>query len=142
MAKEATSRAVPLYENEKSQSTLELIRGIATDTGTLVRKEIELARQEITESVIARVKAVGAFAAAGVLMLMVVIFGGHAAAMGLSRAMPDWAAYLVVAGVFIVLAGGAAMFGLRRIKRPSFTPEETQRTIKEDVEWAKEQLKR
>ena len=142
MAKGSSSRTVSLNEDGTSPSTIELVRGIAADTGTLVRKEIELARLEIMESVTARLKAAAAFAAAGFLMALVVVFGGHAAAMGLSRAMPDWAAYLVVTGLFIALAGAAALFGLMRLKRPKLAPEETQRTIKEDVEWAKQQLKR
>jgi hypothetical protein len=40
------------------------------------------------------------------------------------------------------MAAGAALFGLRRMKKPSLAPEETKRTVKEDVEWAKAQLKR
>jgi putative superfamily III holin-X len=44
--------------------------------------------------------------------------------------------------MFLLVAGPAAMVGLRRMKQPSITPEETKRTVKEDVEWAKEQLKR
>jgi hypothetical protein len=51
-------------------------------------------------------------------------------------------AWLIVGGVFLLVAGGAAMFGLRRMKTPPMAPEETKRTVKEDVEWAKAQLKR
>jgi len=126
----------------QEESTLELVRGIAQDTGTLVRKEIELARIEISEAVLARVKAVGALGGAGVCALLAVLSGAAAGAAGLSNVMPTWAALLIVTGAFFVLTGVAAMIGLRKMKSPPLAPEETERTIKEDVEWAKEALKR
>jgi hypothetical protein len=48
----------------------------------------------------------------------------------------------MVAGVFLLLAALAAAFGISRIKRPPLKPEKTKQTIKEDVEWAKAQLRR
>jgi hypothetical protein len=133
---------MPVNEDEKKQSTLELVRGIAADSGTLVRQEIHLAKQEITEAIIARVKAAAALGVAGVLMLAAMLFGARAAAAALDDVMPQWAAMLIVAGSLILIGGMAAMFGLMRMKGPSLAPEETQRTIKEDVEWARDQLKR
>lgn len=142
MAAKPGSSPVPLHEDEKQQSTLALVRGIANDTGTLVRKELELARAEIVEAVVARVKAVGALGGAGVFALMGVLFGGAAAAAALSYVVPVWAACLIVMGAFMAMAGMAAMAGIFKMKSPSLAPEETERTIKEDVRWAKEALKR
>lgn len=124
------------------RSTVELLRTIGVDLSTLAKKEVELARQEVMEGVMARVKAVGAFAAAAVLALFVVGFLGLAAAEALDGLMRPWASRLVVAVGFLLLAGVAVLFGARRAKRPSLSPEETKRTVKEDVEWAKRQLKR
>jgi hypothetical protein len=53
-----------------------------------------------------------------------------------------WAARLIVAGGFLLLAGLAAAIGLLRAKRPPMKPELTVETVKEDIEWAKAQLKR
>jgi hypothetical protein len=47
-----------------------------------------------------------------------------------------------VAGVFAILAGGAVLFALVRMRRPKLVPEETKRTLKEGEEWAKAQLQR
>jgi NADH:ubiquinone oxidoreductase subunit 6 (subunit J) len=80
--------------------------------------------------------------AAGVLALFVVGFFGLAAAEALDGLMRPWASRLVVAVFFLLLAGIAVLFGKQRAKRPSLTPEETKRTVKEDVAWAKRQLKR
>jgi hypothetical protein len=126
----------------EDKSTLELVRSIASDTSVLVRKEMELARQEIVAAMTARMKAAGAMAAAGVLGLFVLGFLGAALASALDGVVAAWISRLIVAGVFVALAGVAAMFGLRRAKAPPLRPEETQRTLKEDVEWAKQQLRR
>jgi uncharacterized membrane protein YqjE len=126
----------------QDHSTLELLRSIATDSATLVRKEMELGRLEIVEAVSARIKAALAAAMAGVLALMALGFFGLTAAAALDNVMRPWASRLVVAGAFTVVAIGALAFGALRAKRPPLAPEETKRTVKEDVEWAKTQLKR
>ena len=123
-------------------STMRLVGQVAGDVGALVKKEVELARQEVTEGVMARVKAVAAFAVIGVIGLFIVGFLGASLAAGLAEAMATWLALLIVAGVFVVLAALAAVFGVARLKRPPIAPEKTKETIKEDVEWARAQLRR
>ena len=135
----------PMSETEASdgqRSMPEIMRAIATDTSTLVRKEVELARQEIMEAVTARLKAAGAMAAAAVMGLMVLVFAGAAAASALEGSVSAWAARLIVAGGFLVIAAAAVMAGIARAKNPPLAPEKTVETVKEDVEWAKAQLKR
>jgi len=129
-------------DGQQGRSTVQLVRDIATDTATLVRKEVELARQELTEAVMARVKGGAALAVGGAMAMFGLIYLGIAAGAALSIVFPRWLAWLIVGGAFILLAGGAALFGLRRMKKPPLAPEETKRTVKEDVEWAKAQLKR
>jgi hypothetical protein len=126
----------------QERSTVQLVRDIAGDTSTLVRKEIELARQEVTEALLSRVKGGAALAVGGLMALFGLIYLGIAAGAALSIVLPRWLAWLIVGGAFLVLSGGAALFGLRKMKKPPMAPEETKRTVKEDVEWAKAQLKR
>lgn len=123
-------------------STAELARAVVSDTATLARKELELARHELVEAVTARLKAAGAAAVAGVLGLLAVIFLGFAAAEGLQNVLRPWAAFLVVAGGFLVVTGAAAAFALVRATRPPLAPEETKRTVKEGVDWARTRLRR
>ena len=124
------------------RSMVELLRAIGTETATLVRKEAELARQEVVQAVTARMMAAGAAAAAGLMALFVVIFLALAAAAALDNVVRPWASRLIVAGGFMVIAAGAGLVTLRKAKRPPMKPEETVRTVKEDVEWARAQLKR
>jgi len=124
------------------QSTFELLRSITSDTVALVRKEVELARQEILEAVSARLKAAAAFAAAGFLAVLAIVFLGLAAAAALDLVVAAWISRLIVAAVFLVLVGAGVGFGILRMKQPPLAPEKTKGMVKEDVEWAKAQLKR
>lgn len=123
-------------------STVRLVGQVAGDVGTLVKKEVELARQEITEAIMARVKAIAAFVVIGVIALFIIGFLGLSGAAALSQVWPLWLALLTVAAVFILLAVLAGVFGISRLKKPPLKPEKTKQTIKEDVEWAKAQLRR
>jgi hypothetical protein len=125
----------------EERSTVELVQSIAQDGGLLVRKEIQLARQEILEAVLARAKAGAGFAIAGVFGLIGFLFALTAGAWGLGLVLPLWAAWLIVAGGLFLLAGGAALFARSRMHMPPMAPQETKRTVKEDVEWARAQLK-
>ena len=127
---------------EDARSTPQLVRDIAGDTSALVRKEIELARHEVVEALVARAKAVGALGAAAVMGLYMLLFLAVAGGLALATTMAAWAAFLIVAGAFAVLSLGAVLFAKFRMKTPPIAPEETVRTVKEDVEWAKTQLRR
>lgn len=135
-------RTIRIAPEPDPRSTLEIVRDIAAESQTLVRKEVELAKQEVVEAITARLMAAAALAMAGLFGLFVLLFGALAAAAALDLVLPAWAAALIVAGAFLILAAPAALLGIRRMKAPSLKPEETVRTVKEDVEWARAQLKR
>ncbi len=128
--------------HKAERSTIELVRAIAQDSATLVRKEVELARLEIMEAVKARAMGAAALGAAGMLGLLAFVFSAVALVALLDDWLSTWAAWLIVAGGFLFVAAIAVVIGIRKMKRPSMKPEETVRTVKEDVEWARAQLKR
>jgi len=121
---------------------VDLVRSIAADTGELVRKEVELAKAELTEAVLSRLKAAIALAVAGIMALMGAVFAALAVAAAVALVLPAWASALIVAGGFLLVATVAGLVGMRRMRRPSLAPERTKRSIKEDVAWARAQLKR
>lgn len=133
--------AIP-HESPNGQGTPTLIRSIVSDLSHLVGKQIELAKLELAEMLGTRARAAGVFAAAGVLGLFVVGFLGLAGAAALDLVLPRWVALLIVAGVFAVLAAVAAVLGRRWLTSAVGRPELTQQQLKEDVTWAKAQLKR
>ena len=126
----------------EDRSTVDLVRSIGTDASLLVRKEIELAKQEVKEATAARVIAIIALSVAGVLGLFALGFLLAAAAAGLDEVLQPWASRIVVAAVLLIVAGGGAAMGIQRLKNPPLTPVKTKETIKEDVEWARAALRR
>ena len=124
------------------RSTIQILMSIADDTRHLLQKEIELARHEIVEALLAKAKAAVALAAAGIIGLMVLVFAGLTAAAALDNVLPPWGSRLVVTGGFALLAIVAVLFGLARLRKPGLMPEETKRTLKEGEEWAIAQLQR
>ena len=134
--------ASPVTSTNGERGTGPLLRSIAADISTLVTKQIELAKQEFGEMVGTRAKAVGVFGAAAVLGLFVIGFLGMAGAEALDLVLPRWAAMLIVAAVFAVLAAVAIVAARGWLRASASKPELTQESLKEDVRWAKQQLKR
>jgi membrane protein len=129
-------------EDPRDLSTVKLVGRMAGDVGTLIRKEVELARQEVTEGITGRLKGAAAFAGAAVMALFLLGFLAAAGAAALALVLPLWASLLIVAGVFLLLAVGAVLFGRARMTSASIAPEKAKENIKEDVRWAKAQLRR
>jgi uncharacterized membrane protein YqjE len=126
----------------EGRPTGELLASISTDVVTLVRQEVELAKLEVTEALAARMVAMAVGAVAGVFAILLLVFLGLAASQALTYVIPSWAARLVVASAFGAVVLMALPLALRLLRKPELRPAETMRTTKEDIEWAKAQLKR
>ncbi|MCA1596523.1 MAG: phage holin family protein [Chloroflexi bacterium] len=127
-------------EHRTDRSLGELFSDLSSETTTLVRQEISLARTEVTEKVtrvgkdLAFLAAGGAVLYAGFLAILAAIVFGLAAA-----GLPRWGSALIV-GVVVALVGGFLVFkGLRDMKETELAPRATINSLKEDVKWAKEQ---
>jgi len=119
-----------------SEQTLgELVSRATGDLSCLMRKEVELAKLEITQDVVAAGKGAGLLGGAGGAGLLALVFLSTGAAFGIGEALGTWAGFLVV-GVFYLLA--AAVLGLRGEKNLSKVgpPAKTLETLKDDVAWA------
>ena len=134
--------AGPKRERPGERSALAIFRNIVEDLGGLIRMELQLAQKEITAGLVARGIGVGALVGAGIIALVGVLFLALSAVSALDLVMPAWLSRLIVALGCFGAAGAGALFGRGRIKSVPMIPEETKRTIKEDVEWAKAQLGR
>ena len=109
---------------------------IAADLSSLVRKEIELARSEITELVRSKLLAVGSVAAAAVLGVLIAPFLLLTLTELLAIWLPRWAAAGIVTVIMMAGAVGAILFARSKF-RSKFKPERTIRSVKEDIEWVK-----
>ena len=124
------------------RSTIEVVRSLTENSQALLRKEIELAKLEVTEIVVARALAVGFAVVGAVLGLFILGFAGVTGAKALELVVEPWLAWLIVTGVFTLLAAVFLLVAKRKATTPSNMPERTKADVEETVEWAKEQVQR
>jgi uncharacterized membrane protein YqjE len=109
---------------------------------TLVRKHVELAKIEMAEAVSVRARGVGMFVAAALLALFAIGFAAASGSAALDLVLPAWAAHLIVAVLFLAVAGALVLVGRRSMRNTPTTPERTRETLKEDARWAEQQIAR
>jgi uncharacterized membrane protein YqjE len=118
------------------KSAGQLMREVSEDLSTLVRKEIELAKQELGAAVGAKLKGAIIIAIAGVLAFFALIFLLLAIRDGLDEVLWTWVADLVTAGILIAIGVIGALIAKSKLATP-IKADLTKQTIKEDVEFAK-----
>jgi integral membrane sensor domain MASE1 len=114
-----------------------LVRDASEQVSALVRAEIELAKAELGETV--RRGGIGAalFGAAVVVALLSLPFLFVTLAEVLvAVGLPRWSSYLIVWGVFALLAVLLAVLGRRAVRRLR-RPERTLETVKDTARWAR-----
>ena len=116
----------------------ELFGKLSTETSTLIRQEMALARAELTEKGKEAGKGAGLLGGAGAVGLL----GAGAITAGiillLDLAIAAWLAAVIVGLIYVAVAAFLGLKGRDRIQAATPPiPEQTVDTVKEDVEWAK-----
>jgi len=128
----------PIDPETQSLTTRQLLTRLIETVSLLVTKEIELVRAEIKADLKAELATVALLVAAGVVAVFAVNMLLVAAIFALTVWMPGWLAALAIAGLLLAIGGVLALVGwTRRVSVPLAV---TRRTVKEDVEWAKDRL--
>ena len=125
-------------ENMSHESIGELIGQLANNSAALVRDEIALAKQEMSEKVTTFRSGVVTVAVGAVIGFLAVMTLTAAAVIGLAHLMDSGYAALIVGGVLAIIGGIIAFNGINRLKQTSLKPEQTIETLEEDKEWLKE----
>ncbi len=136
----ATPPGAARTETLRQMQTKELVTETGRKASLLVKKEIELAKAEMRAQVRAEIKMASGLGIAGVCALIGLEMLLVALAFGLmeSGVLPGWAAALIIAGVVLAIGAGAGLWGwAKRVRKPLET---TQRSVKEDVRWARERM--
>ncbi|MFN2568886.1 MAG: phage holin family protein [Candidatus Dormibacteria bacterium] len=120
-----------------SPGTLDLLRRSVDDGGKLIQQEIQLAKQELAESVRSVVRGVLAGIVVVIALLGFLVMGIVTIVVATD---PHWVAALIFTAVFLAVALGLGAFALRTFKRMSPLGK-TRESIQEDIRWAKRQLK-
>ena len=130
-----------IIKNESDERSIgDLFSELANETSTLIRQEVALAQAEMTQKAVKAGKDVGFLAIGGTVIYVGFLAIIAAIIVALANFIPLWLSCLLV-GVIIGIIGAIMVFtGLKDLKQLNPVPEQTVQTIKEDVEWMKEQV--
>jgi uncharacterized membrane protein YqjE len=129
-------------EELRERSLGELLRQLSEQTTRLVHQELELAKAELAEKGKQAGAGAGLFGGAGAIGLAALGALTACFILALDTVMAAWLAALVVAVVYGIVALVLVKQGQARIKRATPpVPTQTIETVKEDVEWAKTQMR-
>jgi sensor domain CHASE-containing protein len=124
--------------DEKAMTTVELVKEITHQVGELARKQVDLAKTELRTDLRREVATVAGLAVAIAGAIVTVALLMVTVALALSRAMPAWAAGLLVTAFMLgitVIAGLVTWH--HRVRVPL---ERTRQTLKDDVGFTREKL--
>lgn len=119
----------------------DLFSRLTQDTSRLIRQEVRLASQEMTNKATTVGKQMGMLAAGGGVAYGGYLFLLGALTYGLISAfgLPTWLSFLIVGAAAVIVGGLLALKGIETLKHVQLTPQETVDTLKEDIAWAKDQ---
>ena len=130
-----------MQQTNDERSLGDLFGDLARDMGTLVSQEMTLARTELTDKAsrvgkdVAMLAAGGLVAYAGLLAIIAAVI-----VLLADLGMPLWVSALIVGVVVAVVGYLLVQRGISALKRQDLTPHQTIQSIKEDSQWAKEQI--
>jgi hypothetical protein len=125
----------------EERSIGELFGELSQDVALLVRQEAQLAKTEMQQKLSKVTTDLVSLAAGGVVALV----GGLALTAAVILLLVDpvgmkpWLAALLVGAVLGIVGWVLLQRGMKDLKRTDPTPRRTVETIKEDLQWAKEQ---
>jgi uncharacterized membrane protein YqjE len=121
------------------RSVGEIVGDIATDLGNLVKQELELAKTEAKNEARRAGRGAGMVGGAALAAYLTLVFLSLCLMFLLNNWMhPAWAA-LIVAVLWGIVAAVLGMRGRKELQEFNPSLQTTQQTLKEDVQWAKDQ---
>jgi hypothetical protein len=116
----------------------DLLKQLSQETTTLVRQELELAKAEMAQKGKQAGVGAGMFGGAGASALLGLGALTAAAVAALDTGIALWLAALILALLWLAVAGVLAARGKRKVQQSTPpVPEQSQQSVKEDVRWAK-----
>jgi len=129
-----------MAERQDERSLGDLLAELSRETGTLVRKEVELATTEMTAKARKAAADAGIAAAGGALVhagLLVVL---AAFVLGLAElGVAPWLSAVIVGILTIVIGYVLVNKGLASMRRTTVVPTQTVETLKENARWTTRQ---
>jgi hypothetical protein len=123
------------------RSFTDVLEDIVGNVQHIIRSEVRLAKAEIQEETVKAGKAARIGGSGAVLGLYAVGFLLLTCFFALEMAVAPWLAALIVTVVVGAVAGVLIRLGIRGMKRVHPRPDKTIDTLRENVEWARNQAK-
>jgi uncharacterized membrane protein YqjE len=127
--------------NQGDRSFTELLENIVDNIQGIIRSEVRLAKAEIREETSKASRAGAVLAAGAVLGLYGLGFLLLTGVYALEQVMAPWLSALIVGVVVALISAILLMSGRKLLKAVHPTPERTVQTVKENLEWAKDQTR-
>jgi uncharacterized membrane protein YqjE len=126
---------------KQDRSIGELFSELANETGLLIRQEVALAKVELTQKANRIGRNVGYLVLGGAVAYAALLALLAAIIILLANVMPWWVAALVMAVLVGIIAAVVISKALAALKNTEVVPRQTVETLKEDAQWAKQQMK-
>jgi len=117
-----------------------LITGVIKDVQDLLRAEVRLAKTELKEDASGIGKGVAFIAGGAVVGLVGFVFLMLAVTYLLDKVVDRWIAAAIVGLALVAIAAIVALTGKKQLSAANLKPDQTIETLKEDQEWAKQQI--
>jgi formate hydrogenlyase subunit 3/multisubunit Na+/H+ antiporter MnhD subunit len=134
-------------QTSSDATTTGLLRGIINDIGDLIRQEVRFARTEFRadlrktrEAATVLVLGIGTAVLGVILLAVMLVFLLHwltlpAGAETDPARIPLWGCFGIVSAVFLATGAALSWLGYKKFESFNPLPDETARTVKENVEW-------
>ncbi len=136
-ATDAGAPASAANREHGSDSISDLVRNLATDLSTLLRKEVALAKSEVGESVSEAKTAVGALATGGAIAMAGLVILLMSAVYGLSYLVEPWLAALIVGAAALLVGYMMVASARKKMSANSMEPDRTMDSAKKDADTVK-----
>lgn len=122
----------------RRESLGELIGELASQSASLVRDEVALARRELQQKLKTVQSAASVIVIGAVIALIAALALCAAVIIALAEYVGPWQSALIVGLILGMAAGVIILIGISRFKRTNLRPEQTIETLEENKEWLKE----
>ncbi|TVR22037.1 MAG: phage holin family protein [Nitriliruptor sp.] len=123
------------------RDTSEVIASLLANGQGLLKTELELGKLEVQRIATEKAIAVGLAVGGALIGLFILAFVGVTGAHALMLVVQPWLAWLIVTGIYILLAVILLLVAVRYFKRP-VKPEQTLSEVEKTKAWASEQVSR
>jgi hypothetical protein len=127
----------------REPTVAQLLTGLVQDAQKLLRQEVALATHELRRELRTTIRAgmslgigIGLAAIGGWLLILMLVHLVHAL-----TALPLWACYGIVGGLLAAGGIGLLVLGKQKLVQLHLVPQDTVKTMKENVQWLTEQVR-